>query len=136
MDAWLFYSIALFSTWCFMDGWSIEFYEDADGKSQVNEWYESLDEKSRAKLLWIFDLLETNGIDVGMPYIKPLKDGLYEIRAEVKNKALRVIYFLYTGKRFILLHGFQKKTQETPANEIERAERYRQDFESRELDRT
>ncbi len=93
-----------------MSDWSVEFYSDSDGDSAVLDWYESLDEKTKAKLLWVFQLLETNGVEVGMPYIKPLSDKLYEVRVEVNRNAFRVIYFLYTGRRFILLHGFQKKT--------------------------
>jgi phage-related protein len=34
----------------------------------------------------------------------------------------------YTGRRFILLHGFQKKTQKTPKQEIELAEKRRKEF--------
>jgi phage-related protein len=111
-----------------MSDWSVEFYLDSDGDSPILDWYESLDEKTKAKLIWIFQLLETNGIDVGMPYIKPLGDKLYEVRAEVNRNAFRVIYFLYTGRRFVLLHGFQKKTQKTPEKELERAKKYLEDF--------
>jgi phage-related protein len=111
-----------------MSDWSVEFYSDSDGDSPVLDWYGSLDDKTKAKLIWIFQLLETNGIEVGMPYIKPLGDKLYEIRADVNRNTFRVIYFLYTGRRFILLHGFQKKTQKTPEKELERARKYLEDF--------
>jgi phage-related protein len=73
-------------------------------------------------------MLETNGIDLGEPYVKPLGEKLYEVRAEVNRKAIRVIYFLYTGRRFILLHGFQKKTQKTPEKELNKARKYFEDF--------
>ena len=84
-----------------MSDWSVEFYSDGDDNSPVLDWYQTLDDKTKAKLLWTFQLLETNGIEVGMPYIKPLEDKLYEVRAEVNRNAIRVIYFLYTGRRFI-----------------------------------
>lgn len=92
-----------------MPDWSVEFYSTSDDNSPVLDWYESLDDKAKAKLIWIFQLLETNGIEVGMPYIKPLGDKLYEVRADVNRNTFRVVYFLHTGRRFILLHGFQKK---------------------------
>jgi phage-related protein len=117
-----------------MSDWSVEFYADANGDSPVLEWYESLDEKSQAKLVWIFQLLEANGIEVGMPYVKPLEDKLFEVRTEVNRRALRVIYFVYTGRRFILLHGFQKKTQKTPTKELEKAKKYLEDFLARDID--
>ena len=119
-----------------MSDWSVEFYSDSDGDSFVLDWYGSLDDKTKAKLIWIFQLLETNGIEVGMPYIKPLGDKLYEIRADVNRNTFRVIYFLYTGRRFILLHGFQKKTQKTPEKELERARKYLEDFLERNTEST
>ena len=119
-----------------MFDWSVEFYADADGNSPVLDWYESLDEKTKAKLIWIFQLLENNGIEVGMPYIKPLGDKLYEIRADVNRNAFRVVYFLYTGRRFILLHGVQKKTQKTPTKELARARTYLEDFLERNTEST
>jgi phage-related protein len=119
-----------------MSDWSVEFYADADGDSPVLDWYESPDEKTKAKLIWIFQLLESNGIELGMPYIKPLGDKLYEIRADVNRNAFRVVYFLYTGRRFILLHGFQKKTQKTPTKELARARTYLEDFLERNTEST
>ncbi len=117
-----------------MSDWSVEFYSDGDDNSPVLDWYQTLDDKTKAKLLWTFQLLEANGIDVGMPYVKPLEDKLYEVRAEVNRNAIRVIYFLYTGRRFILLHGFQKKTQKTPKKELEKARTYLEDFLARNAD--
>jgi phage-related protein len=117
-----------------MSDWSVEFYADSDDNSPVLDWYQTLDDKTKAKLIWTFQLLETNGIDVGMPYVKPLEDKLYEVRAEVNRNAIRVIYFLYTGRRFILLHGFQKKTQKTPNKELEKARKYLEDFLERNSD--
>lgn len=71
-----------------------------------------------------------------MPYIKPLEDKLYEVRADVNRNTFRVIYFLYTGRRFILLHGFQKKTQKTPEKELEKARKYLENFLERDTEST
>jgi phage-related protein len=111
-----------------MSDWSVEFYCRDDGSSPVFDWYEAQDDKTRAKLLRTFQLLETNGIDLGEPYIKPLGDKLFEVRAQVNRKAIRVICFLYTGRRFVLLHGFQKKTQKTPEKELSKARKCFEDF--------
>ena len=43
------------------------------------------------------------------------------MRIKDSQGAVRILYFTYTGKRFILLHGFIKKTQKTPRDEIESA---------------
>jgi len=76
----------------------------------------------------VFDLLEESGIDVGMPHVKPLEDKLSEIRIRVDKNAYRIIYFLHTGQKFVLLHGFQKKTQKTPIKEMKLAKKYLTDF--------
>jgi phage-related protein len=57
-------------------------------------------------------------VAVGKPYVAPLVDKLYEIRIEQDTNIYRVVYFAYTGQRFILLHGFQKKTQKTPKQDL------------------
>jgi len=44
----------------------------------------------------------------------------------------RTLYFAATGRRFVLLHAFTKKTQKTPPGEIDIAERRLADFEERE----
>lgn len=58
---------------------------------------------------------------MGKPYIAPIEDKLHEIRIEQDTHIYRVLYIAYTGKRFILLHGFQKKTQKTPKKELDLA---------------
>jgi phage-related protein len=71
-----------------------------------------------------------------MPHVKPLGDKLYEIRIRVRvdRNNFRVIYFVYTDRRFIMLHGFQKKTQKTPRKELEIAHKYMEDFLARDAD--
>ena len=44
---------------------------------------------------------------------------MYEVRAKDHKGIYRVIYVAHTGRRFILLHGFIKKTQKTPRRELE-----------------
>ncbi|MGD0887093.1 MAG: type II toxin-antitoxin system RelE/ParE family toxin [Thermodesulfovibrionales bacterium] len=46
---------------------------------------------------------------------------MFEIRAKGKDRIARVFYFPMTGQRIVLLHGFIKKTQETPKKELETA---------------
>ena len=62
------------------------------------------------------------------PYTKQIKDKIREIRIKDKRGAIRVLYFTFTGRRFILLHGFAKKSDKTPEKEIEIAEKRMTDF--------
>lgn len=55
-------------------------------------------------------------------------NGLYEIRVEVGSNIFRVFSFFDEGNLVILLNGFQKKSQKTPRNEIELAEKLKKDY--------
>jgi len=113
--------------------WKIEFYQLPDGSSPVLAWFREQEPKVQAKVAQIFDLLQEYGTSVGMPYIRSLTASkLFEIRAEVDTNIYRILYFAYTGKRFILLHGFQKKTQKTPKQELETAKNRLKAFLARE----
>ena len=51
----------------------------------------------------------------------------FEVRAKDRQGIYRVLYFADTGKRFVMLHGFTKKTQKTPARDIEIARKRMQE---------
>lgn len=60
--------------------------------------------------------------------IKNIKDEIFELRPG-KN---RILFFSVTSdNKFILLHGFKKKTQKTPKKEIEKAEQELKDYKRR-----
>ena len=78
--------------------------------------------------------LRVRNVQAKEPLVKHLEDKLWELREESKTNIYRIIYFFYTGRRIILLHGFQKKTQKTPTKELEIARTRYQDFIHREED--
>ncbi len=55
-------------------------------------------------------------------------DGLFEMRIKVGSNIYRIFCFFDKGNLIILLNGFHKKTEKTPKNEIERAERLKQKY--------
>lgn len=57
-------------------------------------------------------------------------DGLYEIRIQLGNDIFRIFCFFDQGKLIIITNGFQKKTQKTPKQEIEKALKIKQDYEN------
>ena len=72
-----------------------------------------------AKFTWVSDAIEKFGPeDVGMPHVKPLGQGLFEIRIKAKEGIGRAIFCTIKGKVVIVLNGFIKKTQKTPPSEI------------------
>lgn len=64
------------------------------------------------------------GWPIGMPTCKPLGDGIYEVRTRLgQNRIARVLFYIDTRNRMVLLHGFIKKTQKTPSEDLELAKR-------------
>lgn len=55
-------------------------------------------------------------------------EGLYEIRVKVGSDIFRVFCFFDEGALVILLNGFQKKSQKTPRQEIEKAEKLKRQY--------
>ncbi len=52
-----------------------------------------------------------------MPLVCNLGNGLWEVRSRVGGRIARVI-FVVEGQSMVLLHGFIKKTQKTPAHDL------------------
>ena len=117
-----------------MTDFSVEFYELPDGTFPVEEFILSQDIKMQAKLYRLIELLELKGGDLREPYSKALADGIFEIRARRGSDTTRILYFFVVGRRVILTNGFVKKSQKTPAAEIELAKRRRTDFLNRKGD--
>lgn len=94
--------------------WKIEFYSKKVENS-IKEWPEGM----LAKFTWVSDAIEKFGPeDVGMPHVKPLGQGLFEIRIKAKEGIGRAIFCTIKGKVVIVLNDFIKKTQKTPPSEI------------------
>jgi len=63
------------------------------------------------------DLLSEMGTSLGPPHVKHLQGKLWELRVTGRRQ-IRILYFIQTGQRIVLLHGFVKKIQEVPRQEI------------------
>ncbi len=112
----------------------VEYYEKRDGTRPAEEFILQQDVKMRAKLFSLLELLELEGNKLRLPYSEMLNDGIFEIRAIHGNNITRVLYFFTVGKKVILTHGFVKKTNKTPSNEIALAKKYRDDYMLRKGD--
>lgn len=106
----------------------IKYYKEQNGRIPVVEFLDSLDIKMRQKMLRSIQALQTLGIALRMPLSESLDDGIFELRAQVGTNISRVMYFFIIGNKAVLTHGFIKKTQKTPAREIEKAKKLRDDY--------
>lgn len=114
--------------------YTVEYYERSDGSRPAEEFILSQDNKMQAKLFMTLEFLEEKGPLLREPYSKSLGDGIFEVRAKQGSDISRVLYFFVVGKKIILTNGFVKKTQKTPSGEIDRAKRYRKDYQDRKED--
>ncbi len=79
-------------------------------------------QKVQDKIFKIIEAIETLE-RVPANYLKSMEgtNGLYEARIQLGSNIWRVFCFFDNGKLVILLNGFQKKTQKTPKNEMDKA---------------
>lgn len=111
--------------------WTIEFYENENGKIPVRDFLLGLPRKHRAKAFSEIELLEEFGTAIKMPHARQIDGRLWELRIKFSSDISRIFYFIPAGSKLILLSGFIKKTQKTPPEEIRRAKRYMEDWERR-----
>ena len=98
-------------------------------KSYFKDFYIAQTDTVRNKINHVLRLIETQ-------YVIPAKffriiegsDGIYEIRVEVNRNIYRIFCCLDDGALVVLFHGFQKKTQKNPKNQIKRAEAIKKEY--------
>ncbi|MGB8536211.1 MAG: type II toxin-antitoxin system RelE/ParE family toxin [Acidobacteriaceae bacterium] len=97
----------------------VVFYRTKAGNEPVREW---LKEMTAADKKVIGSDLQTveSGWPVGMPVCRPMGNGLFEVRSNIKDGIARVLFCIHEGK-MVLLHGIVKKSQKTPARDLELA---------------
>ena len=106
---------------------TIIFYKD-----YFESFFLKQNKKVQQKIIWTLNLLEELP-NIPETYLKHLKgtEGLYEIRVQVGSNIYRIFCFFSKGQLVVLMNGFQKKTQKTPKNEIEKALKIKNDYEQK-----
>ncbi len=92
--------------------WAIEYYSE-----EVRLEIDALPADIRASYARLTDLLAEFGLDLRMPHSRAMGRGLFELRPRGREGIARVFYCMKVGKKIIVLHSFNKKTQETPKRE-------------------
>ena len=100
------------------------------------EFYQKQDEKVKEKIKYVLELIKQVQ-KVPEKFLKHLTGtiGLYEIKIEYQSNIYRIFCCFDKGNLVILFNGFQKKTQKTPSNELEKAENLKNEyFENKKLE--
>jgi phage-related protein len=85
----------------------------------VREWLRELTVEDR-KTIGIDIKTVQYGWPLGMPLVRKMEPGLWEVRCDIADGIARVL-FSAKGGQMVLLHGFVKKSQKTPDNELKTA---------------
>lgn len=99
----------------------VRFFRTGEGREPVREWLKALPKRERKS---IGDEIRTVqfGWPVGMPLVRKLGDGLWEVRVNLPNRIARVL-FTVIEQQAVLLHGFIKQSRKTPAPDLPLARR-------------
>jgi phage-related protein len=108
------------------------YYVSSSGRSPVREFIDSLDAKTQKKFFFVKSLLETFGHKLPEPHAKYIGGGIFELRFKGQEGAIRILYFFFHQGLAIFTNGFIKKTDKTPAQELETARKIREAFLNRE----
>ncbi len=81
---------------------------------------QTLSTKEQEKIQYGLLLLKTQG-RLPKKFVKFIRDSIYELRTEFGGNIFRMFFIFDEGDIVVLFNSFQKKTQKTPQNEIEKA---------------
>lgn len=115
--------------------WNIELYKKPTNEEVVYNFIQSQPPKMRAKIEREIDLLEEFGADLGYPHVDKVRGKdykkLWNLRIKQGSNITRIIYFSYINNKFVLLHGFVKKTDDIPDSELKIAKKRMEDYINR-----
>ena len=96
--------------------WQFSYYSPKVA-ARIEAWSAGM----RASFLRIVQTMAVHGPDLGMPHTRAMGGGLFEVRAKGREGIGRAFYCTVIGQRIVILHAFIKKTEQTPARELETA---------------
>lgn len=97
----------------------VNFYQEPSGNEPVRKWLKELDKDTR--LIIGEDLKRVQyRWPLGLPLVRGMGNGLWELRSTLPNRIARIL-FITRSNKIILLHGFIKKTESTPDQDLELA---------------
>jgi len=110
----------------------VDFYRTAHERSPVEKFILSLNRREQEKVIAAFEYVEKHDHPPANRFCKMVNtNDLWEIRVRVDGNIFRFLCFFDGSALIIAAHGFQKKTQKTPRQEIKTAEKRKRDYQAR-----
>ena len=97
----------------------VRFYANELGAEPVREWLKLLPAIDRKVIGEDMKTVQF-GWPLGMPLVRNMGNGIWEVRIRLENRIARVLFVL-DGSTMVLLHGFIKKTQGTSQPDLDLA---------------
>lgn len=104
----------------------VVFFKTDTGNEPVREWLKGLP-KEECKIIGADILTVQYAWPVGKPLVDNLGDGVWEIRSRLENRIARTL-FAVVNEEIVLLHGFIKKQQKAPVDELALAKKRKRQY--------
>ena len=105
---------------------AVVFFRTETGNEPVREWLKSLPKEDRHRIGE--DLLTVQyAWPLGKPLVDHVGEGIWEVRSRLANRIVRTL-FIVADEEIVLLHGFVKKQQRTPAHDLDLARRRKRQY--------
>lgn len=112
--------------------WKWVYYKASSGRVPVREFIDEQVGEVREKIFFDLKRLVRFNVKLGWPYAEKVEGrDFWELRTKVSGDIYRTFYFAQTGRKFVLLHAIQKKSQKTPKKELDVAEERMKDYLTR-----
>ena len=105
------------------------FYKTEAGNEPVREWLKQLPVGNR-KIVGIDIKTVEYGWPIGMPVCRSMGKGVYEVRSSLPDGTIARVLFCIYQENMLLLHGFIKKTQKTPKQDLDLALKRKKSLEA------
>jgi len=102
------------------------FFKTETGNEPVREWLKDLP-KEDCKVIGTDILTVQYAWPVGKPLVDNLGDGIGEVRSRLDKRIARTL-FAEVNQEIVLLHGFIKKQQKTPQDDLELAKKRKKQY--------
>lgn len=100
----------------------VRFYRSGTGREPVLDWLRNLGRDDRRAIG--LDLMRVQfGWPIGMPLVRSLKDGLWEVRSSLPSQRIARLILCFHDESLVVLHGFIKKTLKTSTDDLAVAKR-------------
>lgn len=100
---------------------TVRFFKTATGNEPVRDWLRSLDRAEDRKAIGEDIKTVQYGWPMGMPIVEKIEPNLWTVRTTGLTFGISRVFFTINGHMMILLHGFAKKSQKIPQDDLDLA---------------